>query len=859
MGDRIDRLPARTEAQVPKALSKEQQSCHDHAVDLISSMALEPLPARQGMPGKTLRDRLTLNIDELRRNRVVLIDGARGSGKTSVLLSLLEGWSKRLEQPALDDKDPYGGRAIIPLPIIDLNALPQGANLAMTLLGRVRWIVDRLHGDDSSVHIDESGIGGFESGTFAFDERSMDLIQQWSELVAAMARWFGGADARRARISPEEFGLELSEEAHLSPGLDLKFRKFINNTVGELKHGLGSPFEPLLVAPIDDADMDPQRAAELLELLRAFFHPRLVFLLTGDTTLFLTSMRAHYLGSLWQPLHSAPAELRQVRAVGPGSYAVRLATEVYDRVIPPSHRCQVARVVQDLVPFDFADKGEPRDALELQLEDVKLYDQLPNTPDTRLLHLFEASISGHTAADLKSRSPSDRPGEVASDPSQGQLQGKVPGRFKRLRGALPDRFRDLVHLRRGLHHFETNGHDTPKAPDEQIERLLMWLWELAVHEETVYPRAKEQLLDVFRVIDSCTLNAGGAINSGSPLLTRRALFLACEHIEVHNEYRELHRYGTSAVGLTVALRSRARTRMQLWSDWGPRSAGDKFPPSLADECEPPVWLSRRTVATLKLAADVLSTRTLLPPPNSTEAIVGDTAVIGKRIAPSEFEGAHARVNYYSESLACNLRFAWRAPRWDAFLDFDLLADLWEYYSSRAITPEHLARVFAVLTLSVFYRLAPDDVLAEASKSADQPSSLERLLDIGVEGAWSAIAAAAELAMGSRFPWWNARRLTVFRHWRGEVLPSFGFPEAGLEPDEALTIKDVLLSQNDSFKDDRLIDRLEVERERHLRAVIASARQQPDRGGVESTLVEALIKELDSLWDGKRGERQAAPA
>ena len=49
---------------------------------------------------------------------------------------------------------------------------------------------------------------------------------------------------------------------------------------------------PRLVVPIDDADMQPRRTVELLDLLRTLWHPQVVFLLAGHEDLFFKRLHA---------------------------------------------------------------------------------------------------------------------------------------------------------------------------------------------------------------------------------------------------------------------------------------------------------------------------------------------------------------------------------------------------------------------------------------------------------------------------------------------------------------------------------------------------------------------------------------
>lgn len=48
----------------------------------------------------------------------------------------------------------------------------------------------------------------------------------------------------------------------------------------------GDSKHPRFVVAIDDADMNPHKSAELIQLVRTLWHPRLAFVMTGDSGLF---------------------------------------------------------------------------------------------------------------------------------------------------------------------------------------------------------------------------------------------------------------------------------------------------------------------------------------------------------------------------------------------------------------------------------------------------------------------------------------------------------------------------------------------------------------------------------------------
>ena len=60
------------------------------------------------------------------RNNVIMLDGGRGTGKTSLLLTLLDGWNKPIDYKPIEKQVQFSGMSEIvkALPPIDFDPLP---------------------------------------------------------------------------------------------------------------------------------------------------------------------------------------------------------------------------------------------------------------------------------------------------------------------------------------------------------------------------------------------------------------------------------------------------------------------------------------------------------------------------------------------------------------------------------------------------------------------------------------------------------------------------------------------------------------------------------------------------------------
>lgn len=274
-------------------------------------------------PSRTKREKLpwTPIVDE-RPNQVLMLDGVRGTGKTSLLLTALKTW-----------RDAGAPWSVLALDPVDFDPMPEGMSPFGWVVLSIRRLIDWMEADDPERP---------RRDWFSEEAEDASLDSLW-KLFFRRAEIGWSASARQADI--EDF-IERSEEKQRGwLRLQGSWQSLIDATVASLiKRGKLHP-HGIILQPIDDLDLAPRRARELLLALRQLHHERVVFLLTGDVThlekvVGLRQFKAEWVEGAQGPQNS----WRRTQA---------LAHDLIDKVIPPVHRLEV-RPLSPVIALDFA-------------------------------------------------------------------------------------------------------------------------------------------------------------------------------------------------------------------------------------------------------------------------------------------------------------------------------------------------------------------------------------------------------------------------------------------------------------------------------------------------------------------------
>ncbi len=429
-------------------------------------------------------------VDASRKNNAILIDGRRGSGKTIVLFTLLRYWIAQQERFRKLLPDPDSAKvlrdriahelhfppdtspaSIVPIGPIDLQYLSPATQIIPLIADAFHEVVQGLR----------EARGGERTDTPPWMTLSADttnVSERWREFVSSAAAWEANSAHRQGHLDPEEYVVEVSVMEAERSKLQGRFRAFADAMVSEYSATFGPDgSEPLFVLCIDDADMKPTVSVRLLEALRVLYHPRVAFLLTGDSELFVNMLTDNFFAGIRWPLKRLELSGDKLDEVSDRSFALRLASEVYGKVIPTAHRIEVPRI--------------------------------PPEERARMLRDVLERVRDYTPVDV---AIALREGHMSEDPSRNQLENPPIDHYLALNrytaNALPEQlremlaFRDFVrdHIERAQAGLAEEEPHLEESPDNVVHhtsltiRVVQHLWIEALEDSLL----SRDIVDILR-------------------------------------------------------------------------------------------------------------------------------------------------------------------------------------------------------------------------------------------------------------------------------------------------------------------------------------------------------------------------
>lgn len=249
------------------------------------------------------RDRVDdfLAYAQQRYRRVLLLDGERGTGKTSFLVTLVQRWNP----PASTEYDALVGAErpdfVRVLPILDFDPLPPGMPLAAWIIQAWRPLVNHYEG------ILRKSTNGRES-------ENDTLLDRWHMLFRVAAVGWTGIPQGTGLI---EQVLDREEQVGDWQHLDRQWYNFVDDLIEfgtkEVPQPAGPlPKNPVFVIMIDDVDLQVGRVCELLPALRLLYHPSVVFVVAAHRKHLIDMLTLDFLGQQNKLVRYAGASARSL-------------------------------------------------------------------------------------------------------------------------------------------------------------------------------------------------------------------------------------------------------------------------------------------------------------------------------------------------------------------------------------------------------------------------------------------------------------------------------------------------------------------------------------------------------------------
>jgi hypothetical protein len=326
------RLARDTQALRWSVLTQEERKIIQQVNDLIREVK-----ARN--EGKAIK-RKTLSpwaVPEMDRfNGVIMLDGRRGSGKTSLLLTMITGWQhdSALSGEGADATDVKTvfremNNTVRCLKPLDFDPLPPDLPLYNWIIQAFEPLVSKASGHER---------GGDE---WKHDEPQLSLRDRFQKLQnTAALGWTTGLLREALATDVGDFIVWHSEQQSRWQDLSRDWFEFLDSLFERLEkvdgeHGI--PHGAIIALPIDDLDLQTNRVRELLSALRVLRHGRLVYVLTGHSDNLKVCLQTEFYRNYLMGEPSLTEDLKDKVK----EQSESLAGSLIQKVVPDPHRFEL--------------------------------------------------------------------------------------------------------------------------------------------------------------------------------------------------------------------------------------------------------------------------------------------------------------------------------------------------------------------------------------------------------------------------------------------------------------------------------------------------------------------------------------
>jgi hypothetical protein len=363
-------------------LDRQQQKAVQRILRFLIEATNNLAPPRTGSQ-QPAEDTATFRpLDSNRSNRAIFINGERGTGKTTVLVSLLNylhhdatgslgdlGIPKEISELFFELR-----QKTIVLEPIDMEPLPEPTNLLAAMLVRVEDKLSRL-----GLHAIESRNSEYRESRNSesrFPEpgslRSETMPKLRSALNDLAMSWDGLI--QRTWQNQDQLASDTIRLERARLGLHGRLNEILDLGVKELPR---QHPQTIFLLPIDDFDLNPSRAPELLRLLRMLSLPRLIFVALGDVAVAeQVSMWANVQALSRSTNLSAVDPIMRDELLAQSSL---LASHTIWKLVPPGQRVELKTISpQDVLQFHHPELPD-QPSIGLMFERIQM--QFKHDPD----------------------------------------------------------------------------------------------------------------------------------------------------------------------------------------------------------------------------------------------------------------------------------------------------------------------------------------------------------------------------------------------------------------------------------------------------------------------------------------------
>lgn len=292
-------------------------------------------------------------LDRNRDSRLIFLSGARGSGKTTVLLSLVEATTRPASALGEITSTAIGHlhKRILWLEPLNVETSPGVPRLVTAILARIESLLGSSLRDTSGLLASHSTV----------TEKALDSLRRFN--TQAAVAWFGASDKRLDRLEPDVLAVELKRVEHERLSLRTRFAQTLDDVAKALSQGGANNLA--FVLPIDDFDLHPQLCVELLNTLRMLSVPRLLPLVVGDLRLAEAVLNLQHSSEIAKAVKGAlDAGISSFSSDEVKALTGETAANASRKLIPPSACVTLDRISWKEQALEYRPRGHA-DALDL--------------------------------------------------------------------------------------------------------------------------------------------------------------------------------------------------------------------------------------------------------------------------------------------------------------------------------------------------------------------------------------------------------------------------------------------------------------------------------------------------------------